>query len=198
MIKMINKRILPILFIMILVLNCKKDLKESERNWNPYTLNEVLVFESSEKQLDTIIINKIKDDVISASPTPELYRYKSLYVFAKQWNTKYNKYWNNKILDIPASTPTPDKPAEIGFPLYFENAKFAGWGFKIEELNKYPTMSVTTKAGTFNDVIKLESVMYRPKRKNSVKFMYWSKKEGYIKFERADGFTWELIEKRLH
>ena len=30
---------------------------------------------------------------------------------------------------------------------------------------------------------------------DEVKFMYWSKSNGYIKFERADGFTWELIKK---
>ena len=56
-------------------------------------------------------------------------------------------------------------------------------------------MSVTTKAGTFDDVIKLESVKYYPERRNEVQFMFWSKKEGYIKFERADGLTWELIKK---
>jgi len=192
---MMNKRITPILFIMILVLGCKKELKENERNWNPYVINEVLVFESSEKKLDTISINEINDDITSVGPTPELYRYRSLWVYANQWNPKYNKYWKNKILDISASTPTPDKPAEIDFLLYFENADFAGWGFKLKDLDKYPTMSIITKAGTFNDVIKIESVKYRPERENSVLYMYWSKKDGYIKFERIDGFTWELVKK---
>src|SRR5690606_30126891 len=93
------------------------------------------------------------------------------------------------------SSSTPDKPAKITFPLNFDNANFAGWGFKIEDLEKYPIISVTTKAGTFNDVIKIESVKYRPEREDEVQFMYWSKANGYIKFERADGFTWELTKK---
>jgi hypothetical protein len=186
-----NKRILPILFIMILVLSCKKELKENERNWNPYVMNEVIVFESSEKQLDTIVINEIIDNAVSSSPAPELYRHTSLIV-RRKLRLKENNYASTGVLSISSSTPK--KLAQIGFPLYFENANFAGW-YNLKDLEKYPIISVTTKAGTFNDVIKLKSVMYRPKRKNSVQFMYWSKKDGYIKFEKADGFTWELIKK---
>jgi hypothetical protein len=188
---MMNKRILPILFIMILVLSCKKELKENERNWNPYVMNEVIVFESSEKQLDTIVINEIIDNAVSSSPAPELYRHTSLIV-RRKLRLKENNYASTGVLSISSSTPK--KLAQIGFPLYFENANFAGW-YNLKDLEKYPIISVTTKAGTFNDVIKLKSVMYRPKRKNSVQFMYWSKKDGYIKFEKADGFTWELIKK---
>jgi hypothetical protein len=188
---MMNKRILPILFIMILVLSCKKELKENERNWNPYVMNEVIVFESSEKQLDTIVINEIIDNAVSSSTAPELYRHTSLIV-RRKLRLKENNYASTGVLSISSSTPK--KLAQIGFPLYFENANFAGW-YNLKDLEKYPIISVTTKAGTFNDVIKLKSVMYRPKRKNSVQFMYWSKKDGYIKFEKADGFTWELIKK---
>ena len=186
-----NNRILSILFIMILVLSCTKELKESERNWNPYTMNEVLVFEYSENQLDTIVINEIIDNAVSSSPAPELYRHTSLIV-RRKLRLKENNYASTGVLSISSSTPK--KLAQIGFPLYFENAKFAGW-YNLKDLKKYPIISVTTKAGTFNDVIKLKSVMYRPKRKNSVQFMYWSKKDGYIKFEKAEGFTWELIKK---
>ena len=188
---MMNNRILSILFIMILVLSCTKELKESERNWNPYTMNEVLVFEYSENQLDTIVINEIIDNAVSSSPAPELYRHTSLIV-RRKLRLKENNYASTGVLSISSSTPK--KLAQIGFPLYFENAKFAGW-YNLKDLKKYPIISVTTKAGTFNDVIKLKSVMYRPKRKNSVQFMYWSKKDGYIKFEKAEGFTWELIKK---
>jgi hypothetical protein len=188
---MMNKRILPILFIMILVLSCKKELKENERNWNPYVMNEVIVFESSEKQLDTIVINEIIDNAVSSSPAPELYRHTSLIV-RRKLRLKENNYASTGVLSISSSTPK--KLAQIGFPLYFENANFAGW-YNLKDLEKYPIISVTTKAGTFNDVIKLKSVMYRPKLKNSVQFRYWSKKDGYIKFEKADGFTWELIKK---
>jgi hypothetical protein len=185
---MANKKISLFLIILTLFLSCTKALKESERNWNPYILNEVLVFESSEKQLDTIVINEIIDNAVSDGPTPKLYYDTYLIV-----HRKGNEFSMADILSISSSTP--NKLAEIAFTLYFENTKFAGWGFKLKDLEKYPIMSLTTKAGTFNDVIKLESVMYRPKRENSVKFMYWSKKDGYIKFEKADGFTWELVKK---
>jgi hypothetical protein len=178
--------------MMVLVLSCKKDLKENEKGWNPYVKNEVLIFESSEKQLDTIVIDTIIDNAVSSSPEPELYRHTNLMIYRKL-KLEENKFSNTEILSISSSTP--EKLAEIAFSLRFDNAIFAGWGIKLEDLEKYPTMSITTKAGTFDDVIKIESVKHRPERENSVLYMYWSKKDGYIKFERADGFTWELIKK---
>jgi len=187
---MMNKRVILIIPI-ILILGCTKKLKESEKKWNPYVKNEVLVFESSEKQLDTIVINEIIDNAVSDGPTPKLY-YDTYLIVRRKLRLKESNFANTGVLNISSSTPK--KLAEIGFPLYFENANFAGW-YNLKDLESYSIMSVTTKAGIFNDVIKLESVMYRPKRKNSVKFMYWSKKDGYIKFEKADGFTWELIKK---
>ena len=188
-----NKNMTPIILIIVLVLGCKKELKENETAWNPYSKNEVIVFESSAKELDTIAINEIVDNAISSSPAPELYRHTSLIVYGRRLKLKDSKFSKNSILEITSSTP--DKPAKVTFPLNFDNANFAGWGFKIEDLEKYPKISITTKAGIFNDVIKIESVMYRPEREDEVQFMYWSEKNGYIKFERADGFTWELIKK---
>lgn len=189
---MINKRVILIIPL-ILILGCTKKLKESEKKWNPYVKNEVLVFESSEKQLDTIVINEIIDNAVSDGPTPKLY-YDTYLIVRRKLGLKESNFANTGVLNISSSTPK--KLAEIGFPLYFENANFAGW-YNLKDLESYSIMSVTTKAGIFNDVIKLESVMYRPKRKNSVQFMYWSKKDGYIKFEKADGFTWELIKKNV-
>jgi len=183
-----------LVLIILLIFGCVKELKKSELAWNPYSLNEVLVFESSEKEIDTIVIREVIDDAVSDGPTPELYYPKHLIVRRKLRQNENNSALTD-ILSISSSTP--QKKARIGFGLRLKDAIFAGWGYKLMDLDKYPTMSITTKAGTFNDVIKLESVMYRPKRKNSVKFMYWSKKHGYLKFERADGFTWELIQKYI-
>ncbi len=190
---MINKKIILIISIILtLILSCTKELKESERNWNPYVKNEVIVFESSEKILDTIVIDKIIDNAVSDGPTPKLY-YDTYLIVHRKLKLKENKFSSTDVLTISSSTP--NKLAEIAFSQRFENAKFAGWGLKLEELSKYPTMSLTTKAGTFNDVIKIESIKYRQERDSEVQFMYWSKKDGYIKFVRADGLTWELIKK---
>lgn len=190
---MMNRNIGSLIIILTLFSSCKKELKENEREWNPYNLNQTLVFESSTKELDTIIINEIIDDAVSSSPDPELYRHTSLQVYGKRLKEKESKFSNLEILNISSSTP--NKPSQIGFPLNFKNAWFAGWGFKLDELRNRPTISVTTKAGTFNDVIKLEPVVNNPEKENEVKFMYWSKGNGYIKFERDDGFTWELVSK---
>lgn len=186
------KRILLISISSIFISSCTKELKDQERNWNPYKMNEVLVFESSENQLDTIVINKIINNAVSSSPAPELYRHTYLNVYAESIVFKKSEFYNTEILTISSSTP--NRLAGIGFGLRLSNANF-GSSYKIEELNKYPQMSVTTKAGIFNDVIKLKPEIFYSEREDEVQFMYWSKKYGYIKFERADGFTWELVKK---
>lgn len=186
------RNILPILFTVMLFSSCTKKLNEVERSWNPYHLNQTIVFESSEKELDTIVIDEIID-AVSSSPEPELYRHMVLKVYGKRLKKKESKFSNVEILNISSSTP--NKTSQIGFPLNFKSAWFAGWGFKLNELSGRSTISVTTKAGTFDDVIKLQAVVDNPEKENEVKFMYWSKSNGYIKFERDDGFTWELVSK---
>lgn len=182
---------LIVIFFLIVLASCTNKLSEDEREWNPYVINEVLIFESSENERDSIVIDEVIMDAVSSGPTPELYRHTYLMIYRKR-KLEENQFSNTEILNISSSTP--NKPAKIGFELSFENADFGSW-YKLEELNKYPTMSITTKAGTFNDVLKLHPEIYYSKREDEVKFMYWSKKNGYIKFERADGFTWELVKK---
>ena len=186
-------RVLIILFI-ILFVNCGKnvELSDEERNWNPYRLNETLVFESSNGLIDSLTISELDDNIYPDGPGPMKYYEQKLWIFARQ-NSILKHNPKVKILEISAESPR--KPSEIGFLLSFENARFAGWGFEIHKLKKYPTLTISTKAGKYEDVIKLESVMYYPDRENDVQFMYWSKKNGYVKFERKDGLTWELIKK---
>lgn len=178
---------------MFLATGCVKELKENERAWNPYVVNQVLVFESSEKEIDTLVIQTI-DNAVSVGPRPELYRYKSSGVYAKRLKLSDNKFATKMILDIYTGTPIPKRPSGVTFEFFFKNAKF-GSSYKLKELEKQSLSSVTTKAGTFDDVIKLKPKVYYSEREDEVQFMYWSKKHGYIKFERADGFTWELVEK---
>lgn len=179
-------------FIYILTISCKKELKESQKKWNPYSKNEILVFESSNKNVDTIMIDKIIDDAKSSGPTPKLFRHTVLSVYGNKLNSKNEYFSRKKILEI--SSNTPNKKSKIIFELYFDNLKF-GSSYELDYIKKQPIISINTKASTFNDVIKLEPNAYYSSQKTAAKYMYWSKKNGFVKLEREDGFSWELINK---
>ena len=96
-----NKKIESLIIIVVVfVTGCTKDLKEKDRKWNPYLENEIMIFESSEKELDTIAIAEINDNVVSTGPTPKLYEHKSLRVYGRKASLKESKFAKNKILDI--------------------------------------------------------------------------------------------------
>lgn len=61
-------------FVYSLTISFKKELKESQKAWNPYSKNDILVFESSNNSVDTIMIDKIIDGAKSSGPTPKLYK----------------------------------------------------------------------------------------------------------------------------
>ncbi|NNC71036.1 MAG: hypothetical protein HKN90_09470, partial [Flavobacteriaceae bacterium] len=145
--------------------SCVKDLSNDDKSWNPYIEDEILVFKSSENELDSIKISKIEDNAVSSGPTPELYRKTHLIVYGKKLKLKDSKFSTNSILEISSSTP--EKPSEVNFTLGFYNSNFAGWGLKLDDLKKYPMISVKTQAGKFDDVIKIEPVLFQPERENA-------------------------------
>lgn len=191
-----NKRLVFLLmsvsFIYSLTISCKKEIKESQKAWNPYSKNEILVFESSNNSVDTIMIDKIIDGAKSSGPTPKLYRHTVLSIYGNKLNSENEYFSRKKILEISSSTP--NKKSKIIFELYFDNLKF-GSSYELDFIKKQPIISINTKADTFNDVIKLEPNVYYSNRETAAKYMYWSKKHGFVKLEREDGFSWELVNK---
>ena len=92
------RKTMLIAIIMGSILSCVKALKENERSWNPYTEKEEIIFESSEKVLDTIVINKIVENAVSDGPTPKLHRHTSLFVYGKELKSKQSYFSEKRIL----------------------------------------------------------------------------------------------------
>ena len=68
--------------------------------------------------------------------------------------------------------------------------------FPVEILDTLSTISVSTKAGNFDDVLLLKSDTVYPTSFDRLSKVYWSKKYGYVKIEINGDYKWELI-KRL-
>ncbi|HMC02471.1 MAG TPA: hypothetical protein VKN14_15635 [Flavobacteriaceae bacterium] len=185
-----------IILFLIFLSGCGKEinLSEKERNWNPYQVGEILVFQSSEMELDTIFIKEIADNIFPSSTGPLKYYNESLWVYVKHTDPNYDRKLTNKLLEI--QTGTPEKPSEINFGILAKNAVFYDSYKTIEELEKLNELTIETPLGKFTDVLEIEDTegMYS-ERDNFIDRIYWSKSNGYLRFEKRNGKVWELIKK---
>ncbi len=83
--------------------------------------------------------------------------------------------------------------SKIDFELSIADGVFWGKAFPIDELEKYAEISFQTLYGTFDDVIMIEDNSNRILEDNEITTIFWSKSVGYVKCEKKNGTTWELI-----
>lgn len=191
-----KKRTSIIILTTILLTSCGKriEMPESEKMWNPYKVGEVLIFKSSENELDTIKVEEINDNIFPDGPTPLKYYNESLWVFVEHTDPNYDRHLKSNFLEI--RTGTPEKPATISFGLLAKNSVFYDSSRTIEELDSMELTFLETPIGKFSDVLEIYDKARRySERDNFVEKIYWSKSNGYLKFEKKDGKTWELIKK---
>lgn len=180
----------------ILLTSCGKriEMPESEKKWNPYLTGETLIFQSSKNELDTIKVESITDNIFPDAPGPLKYYNESLWVFVEHTDPNYDRHLKNNFLEI--RTGTPEKPTTINFKLLAKNTVFYDSYRTIDELNSIKPEFLKTPFGEFSDVLVIEDKKRQySERDDFVEKIYWSKSNGYLKFEKKDGKTWELIKK---
>ena len=170
------------------------EMPESEKKWNPYKAGEVLIFKSSENEMDTIKVEKITDNIFPDGPGPLKYYNEHLWVFVEHTDPYYDRQLKNNFLEI--ETGTPEKPTTINFRLLAKNTVFYDSYRTIKELKTIKPTVLETPFGEFSDVLVIKDKKRRYfERDKFVEKIYWSKSNGYLKFEKKDGKTWELIKK---
>ena len=187
---------LIIFLISTLLFSCGKriEMPENEKEWNPYKVGEVLIFRSSDNELDTIKVKKITDNMFPDGPGPLKYYNESLWVFVEHTDPNYDRHLRNSFLEI--ETGTPEHPTTISFRLLAKNAVFYHRNRTLDELNSMKQITLETPFGKFSDVLEINDTERRySKRSKFVEKIYWSKSNGYLKFIKKDGKTWELIKK---
>ena len=68
--------------------------------------------------------------------------------------------------------------------------------FYVQDLDTAKTITYSTKAGLFDDVIVIKCDTVYPNIFDRLSRIHWSKKFGYVKIEVNESLQWELI-KRL-
>ncbi|WP_422350311.1 hypothetical protein [Flagellimonas sp.] len=163
-------------------------MTEEERKLNPYQVNQVLIFESSSGQIDSLFITEILDNVFPDGPTPLDFYEQSLRVYASE-----KLDGGRKIIDISASTS--ETPTKFEINCFFNDVHLSHWEKSAEEILSYPQTTIITKAGTFNDVIGIEQITESDKNESVSRF-YWSHSNGFVRLEK-DSISWDLINKYI-
>ncbi len=173
-------------------------LSKADLKFNPYKAGDTLIFQSSDSVVDTVFIHEILRQTVPLGYPFDHSKRKSqsLSVLVHHSNPTLDTLLNiNK-----GSILMLDNYGEGTLAEYWFNGKTKPIAisnhFPVEILDTLSTISVSTKAGNFDDVLLLKSDTVYPTSFDRLSKVYWSKKYGYVKIEINGDYKWELI-KRL-
>ncbi|WP_192820525.1 hypothetical protein [Rufibacter sp. LB8] len=194
---------LILLTVLSISCNQKVYLEKSDLQWNPYKTGDVLIFKSSENELDTLHIVNVSRKNFASSLRMEKYTNEHIQVLGKYRRPKVGDFIHREILDIKSGSS--DEWSEIDFSFSSYNATYYGKSELIYELKTLKEKTFITPFSVFDDVIQLtgkigpemldghfSQLSYQHR---AIKKLYWSKSTGYVGFEMWEGETWLLYDK---
>ena len=174
-------RIIVLSILIMTLFSCRKfRLGSDDLEWQPYTVGDLLIFESSSGEHDTISIKTIEshnnpDDPLAVFPNSV----ETLFVVAR-----------TEILKLHA-----DKDGSyIQFKLRLGNDNLVSpWVLLDLNKNEIDKLDVTK----FIDkpaykIVARESIASLKDRPFDLQYIYWSKQYGYLGLEFKDGYIWTL------
>lgn len=188
------KMIIIIILLSIALSSCSQNrtyLTDKERNWNPYEKGQVLIFESSDNKLDSILIEDIKVSFPDGLGVVDYYEI--LTTVARHTNFKEDRKASTYCLTVAAKTSKRSSYVEFG--LETRNAQFIErQRYSFEDLRELAEIKLAVPYGTFYDVITIVNKKDYASIPSAIEIIYWSKSKGYIRFDKYDGTSWKLVE----
>ena len=185
----------PLFFLIIgfVLASCNRTyLTEEEKNWNPYKKGQKLLFKSQTGVLDSIVIEKLKYGFPDGPGFVE--RNEIAHIVGRNRRYKNNREVSSYIFSVYAKTKKRNSSIRFGISLkdYYFNESYY---YDIEDyLMKLPEKTITVNNTVYSDVIKIKSAgnLSHPK---DIKYIFWSKRNGFVKLEAKNGDIWELVNK---
>ncbi len=170
------KKIIVLFSAMFVLNSCGfYKLSKSDLSMQPYKAGDILIFESNKGELDTIEIKEVEvhtnfDDPLDLLPN----MVQSLFVVAKYSVLEMRKY-------------------KTGAYIYFtirlgdNDLKYPCMGLSIQELEK-----LSEKENSKITIKAIQSCDNMKDRPFDLRYIYWSKKYGYLGLEFKDNYVWNL------
>jgi hypothetical protein len=190
---MINTSLILIMLVMLVNMSCSQNrtyLTDQEKAWNAYREGQVLVFGTTDGRIDTVTVNEVQDrrfpDGLGAETNERLRVLATV-------NSGFGSEKRIEVRFLYILAKTGNDPSKIDFELSIGNGAFLAKAFPVHELDEYKENFLETPYGAFNDVIRIDDNSGRILKDNDIKTIFWSKSVGYVKCEKKDGSTWELL-----
>lgn len=183
-----------LLLITIPALNaCEYQFDQKVRQWNPYTKFQVLVFESTKSQRDSIFISDVEEHQQNNNPVIKV---NCEMVNKNPATSVKTQSW------LLTLTTTERNKAEFNIHLFTKTARL--WPFvpkRTTWLDSLPMTKMEVYGTDYRDVILLEpdkdAADYTTSSAGEtfVEKIYWSKEHGLIRYDLKNGTVWNLAKK---
>lgn len=175
--------------VLVLVSSCRKyEIDNEDMRLIPYSQNEILVFESDKKEMDTIFINGFQKYIADSDPLaifPDKLEFFSVKYEFKDSN--YDRYLPGVLIKIQGSK---NHDLFIWFSINIGSIS-GSCGISKKELLELPSIKWTYKNMTFEDVKILESDYYTGSYPEKI---FWSVSKGIMGIE-SENAKWKLKNK---
>jgi hypothetical protein len=186
--------ILLILFISTNLFSCRTyriDKKETKRI--PYSGNEILVFQSSQAEKDTIFLKgyenfKTDSDYLTLFPNREEHYY--LACDCADPYSPNRRFVNQSFVSLFANE---NGQTTFSVRAILKNTYFYDASFTIEEFDKIVLQKLKIGNKEYSDVKIVETKVNRKHDSHAIRF-YWSVSEGFIGLDK-ENLEWRLTEK---
>jgi hypothetical protein len=167
-------------------------LNDNDLKWQPYQIDDILVFKSEENLIDSIKIVEIQsyrnpeDNLSFTSPNHE-----SLFVNGELLNPSKDK---QHLKHVPLLKLYADQVTKVNFILErsYDTLTYAKGNYETKELSSFNISKYSDNA-CLNDVIEI-----KPNYTGGINYQFdlesylWSKKHGYIKCSFKNGKFFKL------
>lgn len=178
----------------IFLLGCSSrySINKVDYKLNPYTGNEILVFESSKNNRDTIFLKGVENFYVRNDPLaffPD--KYELYEVRCTRSDPNYDRYLDGKMLFALGATSKEETR------LRFEILLKGSWyytpsSFLKHEFDSIPNQKLVINQTEYDDVKIILADDNYEHRDNYVKQFYWSVSKGFLGLDKKDE-QWRLV-----
>jgi len=186
---------------LFIITSCGKTIKLSEKDfsWVPYKGNEILVFNSTTGETDTLFLLGVGRESVPSVPLDLFPTNLDHFSIGAKHSDPSPPSGNHRYLesDFFNLSVGEDKESYLSIHFTAKDAWFYGGSFlDLKDLDTIKQVTLETKAKRFTDIIILnpDSDEYS-NRSNFITYLYWSKSQGLIRYDKKDGVYWELTSK---
>ncbi|MGB3607203.1 MAG: hypothetical protein WA775_07575 [Psychroserpens sp.] len=168
-------------------------IKESEFNYIPYSGNEILIYESSELQIDTIKLKEYKKWNRTEKVPYRIFHDKyETYGFKLIHSNNDISKFPNFMVELMAFNW---KGLRIDLRTESENMNYVNQtSFTVQEFDNIPNTKLIINNRTYADVKRIKGAEFDNDNLKPIDYFYWSEESGLLGWS-SNGIEWKLREK---